>query len=139
MTKTRLITLLLTLALALASTSAVLAQEESPAPEESSATAFDPASVEEWNEDEALILYQQLEEYLLLAGVAEEDIPAAVDYIEETYGNLSPQDVEELLAAQMLADSDADMGDDEFGQAEGDEPELGDDEMGDDDEEEDDE
>ena len=120
MTRTRLITLLLTLAFALASAPAVLAQEEEPA-------AFDPASVEEWNEDEALILYQALENKLLAMGVAGEDVSAAVDYLGETFGNLNPQEVEELLAAQMLSDSDAEMGDDEFGRAEEDEPELGDD------------
>ncbi len=119
---------MLTLTLALAGTAAVVADSHE-------AATFDPASVEEWNQDEALILYQQLQERLLAMGVAEEDVAAAVDYLGETFGNLSEADVDELLAGRMLADSDADMGDDEFGQAEEDEPELGDDEAGGEDDE----
>ena len=111
--------LALTLTLALAGTAAVVADSHE-------GETFDPASVEEWNQDEALILFQQLQERLLAMGVAEEDVDAAVDYLSETFGNLSEADVDELLAGQMLAESDAEMGDDEFGQAEEDEPELGD-------------
>lgn len=113
--------LALTLTLALAGTAAVVADSHE-------GETFDPASVEEWNQDEALILFQQLQERLLAMGVAEEDVDAAVDHLSETFGNLSEADVDELLAGQMLAESDAEMGDDEFGQAEEDEPELGDEE-----------
>lgn len=119
MVKKALSALALTLTLALAGTAAVVADSHE-------GETFDPASVEEWNQDEALILFQQLQERLLAMGVAEEDVDAAVDYLSETFGNLSEADVDELLAGQMLAESDAEMGDDEFGQAEEDEPELGD-------------
>lgn len=121
MIKKALSALALTLTLALAGTAAVVADSHE-------GETFDPASVEEWNQDEALILFQQLQERLLAMGVAEEDVDAAVDYLSETFGNLSEADVDELLAGQMLAESDAEMGDDEFGQAEEDEPELGDEE-----------
>lgn len=121
MVKKALSALALTLTLALAGTAAVVADSHE-------GETFDPASVEEWNQDEALILFQQLQERLLAMGVAEEDVDAAVDYLSETFGNLSEADVDELLAGQMLAESDAEMGDDEFGQAEEDEPELGDEE-----------
>jgi hypothetical protein len=128
MTRKILGALALTLALALAGAPAVLADSHE-------GESFDPASVEEWNQDEALILYQALQERLLAMGVAEEDMAAAVDYVGETFGNLSEADVDELLAGQMLSESEAEMGDDEFGGSEEDEPELGDDEMGDDEEE----
>ena len=119
MIKKALSVLALTLTLALAGTAAVVADSHE-------GETFDPASVEEWNQDEALILFQQLQERLLAMGVAEEDVDSAVDYLSETFGNLSEADVDELLAGRMLAESDAEMGDDEFGQAEEDEPELGD-------------
>ena len=118
MTKARLITMLLTLALALAASPAVLADSHEGEP-------FDPASVAEFNEDEALILYLQWREHMLAAGVAGEDLDEAAAYFEGEAANLSEADVDELLAARMLADSDAEMGDDEFGAAEGEEPELG--------------
>jgi hypothetical protein len=120
MTRTRLVSLLLTVALALASTSAVLADSHD--------ADFDPATVPEFNQDEALILFQQLQERLLAMGVGEGEVGSAVAYLEETLGNMSEADVDELLAGSMLADSDAEMGDDEFGAAEGEEPELGDEE-----------
>ena len=120
--------LALTLTFALSGTAAVVADSHE-------GETFDPASVEEWNQDEALILYQALENRLLAMGVAGEDVSAAIDYLGETFGNLSEADIDELLAGQMLADSDAEMGDDEFGQAEEDEPELGDDEAGGEDDE----
>ena len=121
MTKTRLITLLLTLALALGTSTAVLADSHEE-------MAFDLSSIPEVNQDEALILFHQLQEKLLAAGVSEGDVGAAIDALEAEYGNLSEADMDELLAAQMLSESEAEMGDDEFGKAEEDEPELGDEE-----------
>ena len=129
MTRKALSALALSVALALSGTAAVVADSHE-------GETFDPASVEEWNQDEALILFQQLQEELLAMGVAPEDMGAAVTYLEEDFSKLSEADVDELLAGRMLSDSDAEMGDDEFGDSEEDEPELGDDEMGDDDEEE---
>jgi len=106
MSRTRFLTLFLTLALVLATVPAVMAQEEE-------ATTFDPASVSEFNEDEALIIYGLLRDRLAAYGVAEEDMVAAIDWLDG-----------EFLTQER-------SGDDEFGQAEGDEPELGDDEAGD--------
>ena len=128
MSKTRILTLLLTLALMLTSATAVMAQEET--------TAFDLSNIPETQQDEALILFHQLQEKLLAAGVSEGDVGAAVDSLETEYGNLSEADMDELLAAQMMSDSEAETGDDEFGKTEEEEPELGDDEMGDEEEEE---
>ena len=117
MTRKTLTALALTLALALAGAAAVMAQEEE-------GSTFDPASIPEMNQDEALILYLQWRENMLAAGVAEEDLGEAAAYFEETAGNLSEADVDELLVGSMLADSDAEMGDDEFGDDEEDEPEM---------------
>lgn len=128
MSRTRLVALLLTLALALAAAPAVLAQEEDPAADTGSTTAFDLSSIPEANQDEALILLHALREKLIAAGVSEGDVGAAIDSLEAEYGNLSEADMDELLAAQMLSDSEAETGDDEFGKAEEDEPELGDEE-----------
>jgi hypothetical protein len=145
MKKTRLLTGLLALSLVLATAPAVMAQDESAAPEASpdaaaSAEPFDPANVPEFQQDEALAAYLiweeemvaadvavedatlMLEEELLAAGVAEEDIPAATAWLVDETANLSEKDVEELMAAKMLADREGD--DDEFGKAEEDEPEL---------------
>ena len=119
MIKKSLSALALTLALALAGTAAVMAQEEE-------GSTFDPASIPEMNQDEALILDLQWRENMLAAGVVADDLDEAAAYFEEAVGNLAEADVDELLAGQMLAGSDAEMGDDEFGQAEEDEPELGD-------------
>ena len=105
MSKSRFLTLFLTLALALATTPAVMAQEEE--------AAFDPASVADFNEDEALIIYGLLRDRLAAYGVAEEDMVAAIDWMDG-----------EFLSQER-------SGDDEFGQAEEDEPEMGDDEAGD--------
>ena len=117
MTRKTLTALALTLALALAGTAAVMAQEEE-------GSTFDPASVPEMNQDEALILYLQWRENMLAAGVAEEDLGEAAAWLEGEAANLSEADVDELLAGSMLADSDAEMGDDEFGDDEEDEPEM---------------
>jgi len=51
-----------------------------------------------------------------------------VAYLEETLGNVSEADMDELLVGSMLADSDAETGDDEFGADGGEEPKLGDEE-----------
>ena len=123
MKKTRLLTGLLALSLALAATPAVMAQEEE--------AAFDPAMVPEFQQDEALAAYLLFEEELTASGVSEADIAAATDWLASEAANLSPQDAEELLATKMLSDREGD--DDEFGQSEEDEPELGDDEDEDDD------
>jgi hypothetical protein len=126
MKKTRLLTGLLALSLALATAPAVMAQDESAAPEAAaSAEPFDPANVPEFQEDEALAAYLIWEEEMVAAGVAEEDIPAATAWLVDETANLSEKDVEELMAAKMLADREGDDG--EFGQAEEDEPELFDD------------
>ena len=117
MTGKTLTALALTLALALAGTAAVMAQEEE-------GSTFDPASVPEMNQDEALILYRQWRENMLAAGVAEEDLGEAAAWLEGEAANLSEADVDELLAGSMLADSDAEMGDDEFGDDEEDGPEM---------------
>jgi len=126
MYKTRLLTLMLALALALATAPAVMAQDESPAADDGTSAAFDPSSIPEVNQDEALIVLHQLRESLLAAGIAGEDLDEAVDWLAAEAANLSEADVDELLAGKMLADSEAEAGDDEFGKAEEDEPEIGD-------------
>ena len=117
MTKTRLVTLLLTLALALAGTTAVLADDHDlDAEDVAEADEWTPesAGAAEWNEDEALILYQQFKEGLAAMGVAEEDTADAVEYLDGIAGQSEEDEPE--------------MGDDEFGDDEGEEPELGDEE-----------
>jgi hypothetical protein len=136
MSKSRFLTLLLSLALAIATTPAVMAQEESPAPETSPDAAameeaFDPASVPEFQQDEALAAYLLFEEELMAGGVPEEDIAAATDWLASEAANLSEQDVEELLGAKMLADREGDDG--EFGKSEEEEIIAGDDDDEDDD------
>jgi hypothetical protein len=136
MKKTRLLTGLLALSLALATAPAVMAQDESAAPEASpdaaaTAETFDPANVPEFQQDEALAAYLLFEEELMANGVTEEDMAAATDWLASEAANLSEKDVEELLAAQMLADREGDDG--EFGKTE-DEEIIG----GDDDDDEDD-
>ena len=82
MSRTRLLTLLLTLALALAAAPAVTAQEESPAADAGTSTAFDPASIPEFQRDEALAAYALFRDELLAMGVAEEDLGEATAYLE---------------------------------------------------------
>jgi len=117
MKKARLLTGLLALSLALATAPAVMAQEEE--------AAFDPSSIPEVNQDEALIAYLAMEEELLAAGVTEEDIGAATDWLAGEAANIPAAQRDEMLAASMLADRDG--GDDEFGKAEEDELIGGDD------------
>jgi uncharacterized cupredoxin-like copper-binding protein len=112
MKKTRLLAGLLALSLALATAPAAMAQEE--------ASTFDPSSISEADQDEALIAYLALEEELLAAGVAEEDIAAANEWLRGEAANIPEAQRDEMLAAAMLADRDG--GDDEFGKAEEDEP-----------------
>jgi len=112
MPRARFLTLLLTLALLLAAAPAVVAQEEE--------STFDPASVAEFNEDEALIIYGLLRDRLAAYGVAEEDTFAAIEWLDDEF--LSQRGDEDG------AESDAETGDDEFGKSEEDEPEAGDDE-----------
>jgi len=120
MTKTRLVTLLVTLALTLSMAAVVTtAQEEE-------AAAWDPVEVPEFQQDEAFAAYLLFEEQLMASGVPEEDIAAATDWLSSEAANLSENDVEELLAAQMVADREGD--DDEFGKAEEDERNPRDDE-----------
>ena len=122
MTKARLLALPLTLALALAGTSAVLAQDESAAPEEggeAETMAFDMSSIPEVNQDEALILYHAIREQMLLAGVAEEDIPAAIAELSATYEGLDEEDVDDIaeayLASEGLKAVTEEVGDGSFG------------------------
>ncbi len=122
MTGKRLVTMLLTVALTLSVTAAVTAQEED--------AAWDPVEVPEFQQDEALAAYLLFEEELMASGVPEEDIAAATEWLAGEAANLSENDVEELLAAQMVADREGD--DDEFGKAEEDERIGGDDEEDDD-------
>jgi hypothetical protein len=127
MKKTRLLTGLLALSLALATAPAVMAQDESAAPEASpdgaaTAETWDPANVPEFQQDEALAAYLLFEEELMANGVTEEDVAAATEWLASEAANLSEKDVEELMAAKMLADREGDDG--EFGQSEEDEPEL---------------
>ena len=97
MNKTRLLAFPLTLALALAGASAVVAQDESPAAE--------MPEVAEYNEDEALVLYHAIQERMLLAGVAEEDIPAAMEDLAAQYGNLSEEDLADLAEAYIASEA----------------------------------
>lgn len=92
MIKRRLATLLASVALTLSMASAVTAQEEESAP------TFDPSNIPKMNQDEALIACLALEEELLAAGVTEEDMAAATDWLASEAANLSEKDVEELLA-----------------------------------------
>ena len=139
MTRTRLITALLTLALALASAPAVLADSHEGEP-------FDPAAVEEWNEDEALVFYNLLQERLLAMGVAAEDMDEAMVYVQETYGELDEEDIADLMEAAFISGAmdelsteeegeAVDLGDDEVLQSDEEEPDV-DIEIGDDEEEE---
>ena len=109
MTKTRLATLLLTLALALATAPAVVAQDESPAPEEAGAPSFDPSGIEGWDEEAGLLLMHEMNEALRLMGVAEEDLDAAVDYLQGAYADMSEEALASLddeLAGEMDEVSD---------------------------------
>ena len=118
MNKTRLVTLLVTLALTLSMATAVTAQEET--------TPWDPVEVPEFQQDEALAAYLLFEGELEASGVPEEDIAAATDWLAGEAANLSENDVEELLATKLVADREGD--DDEFGKAEEDERNPRDDE-----------
>ncbi len=83
MSKTRFSTLVLSLALVLATAPAVVAQEEEASPEAATTEqTFDPASVPEFNQDEALAAYAIFREELLAMGVAEEDLAEATAYLE---------------------------------------------------------
>lgn len=106
MPKTHVATLMLTLALVLSGAAAAMAQDESPAPETSpdaagSAETFDPASVPEFDQDEALIAYALFREELLAMGVAEEDLGEATAYLEGEFQSLSPEEVERLATEEM--------------------------------------
>ena len=102
MNKTRLVTLLLTVALTLSMAAVVTAQEEE--------AAFDPAMVPEFQQDEAFAAYLLFEGEMEASGVPEEDMAAATDWVASQTANLSQKDVEELLAAQLLASRDRDDG-----------------------------
>ena len=104
MSKTRFTVLFLTLALAFAATPAVLADSHDlDAEDVAGAEEWTPESggASEWNEDEALILYQQFKEGLAAMGVAEEDTADAVEYLDGIAGQSEEEEPE--------------MGDDEFG------------------------
>ncbi len=102
MTKTRLVTVLLTVALTLSMAAVVTAQEET--------TPWDPVEVPEFQQDEAFAAYLLFEGQMEAAGVPEEDMAAATDWVASQTANLSQKDVEELLAAQLLASRDRDDG-----------------------------
>ena len=104
MAKTRILTPLLTLALALTTAPVVLAQDGSPAPEEASSSSFDPSGIEGWNEEAGLLLMHEMNEALRLMGVAEEDLDAAVDYLQGAYADLSEEalaSLDEEVAGEM--------------------------------------
>ena len=83
MSKTRFLTLVLSLALVLATAPAVVAQEEEASPEAATTEqTFDPASVPEFNQDEALAAYAIFRDTMLAMGVAEEDLGEATAYLE---------------------------------------------------------
>jgi hypothetical protein len=83
MSKTRFLGLVLSSALVLAAAPAVMAQDESPAPDAAAtAETWDPANVPEFQQDEALIAYALFREELLAMGVAEEDLGEATAYLE---------------------------------------------------------
>ena len=104
MTKTRLVTLLVTLALTLSMAAVVTtAQEEE-------AAAWDPVEVPEFQQDEAFAAYLLFEGEMEASGVPPEDMAAATDWVASQTANLSQKDVEELLAAQLLASRDRDEG-----------------------------
>jgi hypothetical protein len=112
MTRTRFLAGAPTLGLLLAAAPAVLADSHDLDTEDvAAAEAFDPSTAAEWNQDEALILYGQLEEALAAMGVAEEDMAAAIDFLDGEFGGPGGDDEAE----------DAEMGDDEFGKNEEDE------------------
>ena len=128
MTKTRLMTLLLTLALALAETQAVMAQAESPATKASPGSEFDTPGLQAWEEEQALLFYEQLEETMLAMGLTRETVEAALANLQWTRGSLSEverTDLTDAWAAVGLIDQFADG---EFAQSDGEEPELGDEE-----------
>jgi len=103
MNKTRLVTLLVTLALTLSMAAVVTtAQEET--------TPWDPVEVPEFQQDEAFAAYLLFEGEMEASGVPEEDMAAATDWVASQTANLSQKDVEELLAAQLLASRDRDDG-----------------------------
>ena len=109
-------------------------------------TGFDPAAVEEWDEDEALVFYNLLQERLLAMGVAAEDMDEAMAYVQETYGELDEEDIADLMEAAFISGAmdelsteeegeAVDLGDDEVLQSDEEEPDV-DIEIGDDEEEE---
>ena len=111
MIRTRVATLLLTLALTLSGASAALAQD----------VDFDPTSEPAFNRDEALIIFHQLKERLVAMGLEEEQILPAVAYLSDTLLNMTEAQVDELLAGSMLAEAGTELGDDEFLAPEGEE------------------
>jgi len=105
MTKARLITMLLALALALAATPAALAQEEEDG------SSFDPAAVEGWDESVGLLWMHNMHAALTAMGVAEEDVDHAVDYLQEVYGALSEEERAALEADEAASGEMADEAD----------------------------
>ena len=112
MIRTRVTTLLLTLALTLSGASAALAQD----------VDFDPTSEPAFNRDEALVLFHALKERLVVMGLEEEQILPAVAYLSDTLLNMTEAQVDELLAGSMLAEAGTELGDDELLAPEGEEP-----------------
>ena len=102
MFKPRLVTLLLALALALATAPVALAQDEE-------GSSFDPSGIEGWDEEAGLLLMHEMNEALLLMGVANKDFNAAVDYLQKAYADLSEEalaSLDEELAGEMDEASD---------------------------------
>ena len=111
MTKSRLLAFPLTLALALAGASAVVAQDESPAAE--------MPEVAEYKEDEVLILYHAIRDRMLAAGVGADQIPDAMNELAAQYGDLSEEDLADLaeayIASEGLSRFTEEVGDGDFG------------------------
>jgi len=129
MTNTRLITLMLTLALVLAAAPAVVAQDESEAPEASQASEFDTTGFEAWEEEQALFL-EHLEEAMLARGLAGQSVDAALAYLRETWGIMREAEPDDLAEAWVAANLIDEASDGELGLSQEEEPELGDEEVG---------
>ena len=112
MVRKRITALLMTLALTLAGASVALAED----------VDFDPTSEPAFNRNEAIILFHAFKERLVAMGLEEGEILPAISYLSGTLADLTPAQVDELLIASGLAESDAEMGDEEFGAEEGEEP-----------------
>ena len=67
-------------------------------------SSFDPSGIEGWDEEAGLLLMHEMNEALLLMGVANEDFNAAVNYLQKAYADLSEEALASLdaeLAGEM--------------------------------------